>query len=337
MIAIHYEENSFSERWLEYCIMNNISYIKISIFDNDIVRVLKDNDVSLLLAHLLQDDFRTSLITRSILLAIENAGVKVFPNHRSFWHFDDKISQKYIFEALSIPHAQMNVFFNKSEAVGWLKRATFPLVFKLRCGAGSSNVFLLNNLKESNNFLKKMFGRGIKPRRPFYYDFKTKISKHFKKGDWKETVLRIHKTIDNIAVINSQMPREKNYFLVQEYIPGNDFDTRVTILGDKAFAFRRFNRSNDFKASGSGNIDYEQDRIDLKAIELCFQAAKKLGSVSMAFDILFTKDNKPLILEMSYSFIADNLLFTGGYWDSNLVFHSEVIRPEDVIFHFLLT
>lgn len=51
--------------------------------------------------------------------------------------------------------------------------------------------------------------------------------------------------------------REKKYILFQEYLPDNEFDTRVTVIGNRAFAFRRFNRKKDFKASGSGEIDYD--------------------------------------------------------------------------------
>jgi glutathione synthase/RimK-type ligase-like ATP-grasp enzyme len=271
------------------------------------------------------------LISRSILFSIEKSGIRVFPNYNTFWHFDDKISQKYIFEALNIPHAPMHVFFDKPSATRWLSSATFPLVFKLRGGAGSSNVFLLRNKNEAYHYLKKMFSKGIKPLRPAFHDFKTKMKNHTNKKDWVETIKRLPVTIKNIILINSEMPWERNYFLVQEFLPGNTFDTRVTIIGNKAFTFRRFNRSNDFKASGSGNIDYTQEKIDKRAILLSFQTAQKLGSQSMAFDIIFNQENKPVILEMSYAYMPEAVYFTGGYWDLSLVFHNEPLWPEEVI------
>ena len=136
--------------------------------------------------------------------------------------------------------------------------------------------------------------------------------------------------------MNSRMPRERNYFLVQDFLAGNAFDTRVTIIGNKAFAFRRFNRSNDFKASGSGKIDYTCQEIDKRAISLSFQAAKKLESQSIAFDIIFNHERKPVIIEMSYIYVAEAIFSTGGYWDTNLGFHNEPLWPEDVIINELL-
>ena len=336
MIAIHNRENSFSKRWVDYCLAQNIEFIKVNIYDSNIIRWLKENNVNALLAHISHDDYKTNLISRSILLSIEKSGIRVFPSYNTFWHFNDKISQKYIFEALNIPHAPMHVFYDKVTASEWLSATTFPLVFKLRGGAGSSNVFLLRNKNEAYSYIEKMFSKGMKPVRPAFNDFKTKMQLHTAKKNWADTIKRLPATLKNIVYMNSMIPREKNYFLVQDFLPGNAFDTRVTIIGNKAFAFRRYNRSNDFKASGSGKIDYTPQEIDKRAILLSFQSAQKLDSQSMAFDIIFNQENKPVIIEMSYVYVAEAIYLAGGYWDSSLVFHNEPFWPEDVIIENIL-
>jgi len=336
MIAIHVRENSFSRRWSDYCLTKSIKFINVNIYDSGIISYLKENKVNILLAHLSQDDFRTKLISGAILISIENAGIKVFPSHNTFWHFDDKISQKYIFESLNIPHAPMHVFYDKGEASEWLSAAVFPLVFKLRGGAGSSNVFLLKSPKEADFYLNKMFAKGFKPVRPVFSDFKNKMRRHSHKKDWFGTFKRFPDTIQNILKGNTTIPREKGYFLVQDFLPGNAFDTRVTIIGDKAFAFRRFNRPDDFKASGSGSIDYTPEEIDKRAIILSFESAQKIGSQSMAFDIIFDQENKPVILEMSYAYVADAVYNAGGYWDKSIVFHNKPTWPEEAIIENIL-
>ena len=321
----------FTQRWLDYFSLHKIRFLKVSIYDSDIIRILKTNMVEILFAHLHHNDHKTSLIARSILLSIEKSGIKLFPNHDTFWHFDDKLSQKYILEAYNIPHAPMHVFYTKSSAKDWLSSAKFPLVFKLRNGAGSSNVILLKNLRNSKRYLNKMFSKGIKPVRNVFHDFNTKINKHRAKKELLEVLLRVPTTVRNIIIKNLSMHREKNYFLVQDFLPGNNFDTRVTVIGNKAFAFRRMNRSNDFKASGSGNIDYNINYIDRNAIVLSFHAAKLLGSQSMAFDILYNQENMPVIIEMSYVYDAEVVSSCGGYWDKSLRYHKESLRPEDLI------
>jgi hypothetical protein len=41
-------------------------------------------------------------------------------------HFDDKIAQKYLLEAVEAPLAPSYVFFHKEDALGWISQATFP-------------------------------------------------------------------------------------------------------------------------------------------------------------------------------------------------------------------
>jgi glutathione synthase/RimK-type ligase-like ATP-grasp enzyme len=50
---------------------------------------------------------------------------------------------------------------------------------------------------------------------------------------------------------------EKNYVYFQDFIPQNDFDIRIIVIGKRAFAIKRMVRKGDFRASGSGNIKYD--------------------------------------------------------------------------------
>jgi glutathione synthase/RimK-type ligase-like ATP-grasp enzyme len=335
MIAIHIKESSFSNRWVGYCNEHKIEFVKVNIFDSDLLAFLRKQNVTVLLANIGEDDSRANMMLRAILYSVEKAGIKVFPDNNTFWHFNDKISQKYLFEALDIPHAPMHVFYDMTVASIWLSEQEFPLVFKLSCGAGSSNVFLLRSLNEATQYLEKMFSVGMKPIRSAFHDLKAKMRIHSTKRNWAITIKRLPSTFAGIINLRSSIPNERNYFLVQDFLPGNAFDTRVTIIGDKAFAFRRFNRNNDFKASGSGNIDYTPEAIDKRAILLAFQTAGKISSQSMAFDILFNKEDNPVIIEMSYSYVAEAIYLSGGYWDSHLNYHNLPLRPEDAILEHL--
>ena len=67
--------------------------------------------------------------------------------------------------------------------------------------------------------------------------------------------------------------------------------------------FRRFVRDNDFRASGSGKIDYNIDDIDPRVVKLSLEISKALKFQSMAYDFLFNENNQPEICEISYTFI----------------------------------
>jgi len=340
MLAIHSDMSPWSERWISYCDEKDIEYQPVNIYDSDIIERLSGDGIHTLVANPVLYDHRTGLIARSILYLIEGMGIRTFPNFEAFWHYNDKISQKYIFESLDIPHAPAHVFYRKEDALNWLAGASFPQVFKLRSGAGSSNVFLLKNRREAERYVRKMFGPGFKPVRPVFTDFSTRAKVHSKKRDWGRTLLNAPSTVRNIMRMRRILPVERGYFYVQEFLPGNDFDTRVFVMGNKAIASRRFVRENDFRASGNASLhsDVNQEKIDKKAVALAFDAVKKIGAYSMAFDIIYNSRQEPVIIEMSYTMPTcdEKLLSIEGYWDDSLQLQRTRVRCEDLILDYIL-
>jgi hypothetical protein len=102
---------------------------------------------------------------------------------------------------------------------------------------------------------------------------------------------------------------ENGYIYFQDFIPDNGFDTRLVIIGDRCFGFIRYNRKNDFRASGSGDIAYGKEFINEEMIKIAFNVATKLNSQSIAFDFLF-ENGVPKIVEISYCFVM------GKFYDS---------------------
>ncbi len=95
-------------------------------------------------------------------------------------------------------------------------------------------------------------------------------------------------------------------------------------------------RDNDFRASGSGKIFYEKEHIDKGCIELAFEASNKLKSQCMAYDFVFDASNKPLIVEISYTFSMHAYDECEGYWDIDLIWHKGKINPQDWMIESLL-
>lgn len=76
-------------------------------------------------------------------------------------------------------------------------------------------------------------------------------------------------------------------FLSQDFIPNNDHDIRVIVIGDKAFAIKRMVRKNDFRASGSGNILYDKLQFNVESFRLAFEINNKLHSQCTAMDFIY--------------------------------------------------
>jgi glutathione synthase/RimK-type ligase-like ATP-grasp enzyme len=228
---------------------------------------------------------------------------------------------------LGVPSVPTYIFYTKKEAMDWIESTTFPKVFKLRAGAGASNVNLARTKKEAISFTNRAFSSGFSQFDRMGY-LKDKIMK-VRAG--KEPLIGILKGIGRLVIpteFAKMSNREKGYVYFQEFLPSNTFDIRVVVVGDKAFGNKRINRKDDFRASGSRNYRFEKNEIDERCVQIAFEVNKKLNSQSTYYDFVFDEANNPLILEISYCSVVHKYDKCPGYWDENLNFHEGKFNPQ---------
>src|SRR5690606_29951944 len=111
----------------------------------------------------------------------------------------------------------------------------------------------------------------------------------------------------------------------------NNCDIRVIVVGNKAFAIKRMVRENDFRASGSGHIIYDNNQIDINFIKLAFDVNNRIKSFSTAFDFVVDEFNNPLIVEISYGYAIEAYNDCPGYWDNELKWYNKKFNSQDWI------
>lgn len=322
-IAIHHCKGSYSQHWIDYCNSKKVPYKVVNCYKTDIIKELEDCDA--LMWHHNHADPRDVLFAKQLLYSIEAAGKVVYPDSNTTWHFDDKLGQKYLLEALELPLVNSYAFYSRKEAMKWLLDVNLPLVLKLRGGAGSRNVKLIRTRFQAKRAIRKAFGFGFRQ-----YDAIWGIKENLRnfvknKTTYKEVLKAFAHLVIPIKLEKSK-GREKGYIYFQEYVPDCKFDIRVQIVDDKCYAMYRYVRNNDFRASGSGKIDYDGSKVPVSLIKNSFEYAKKLKMQSVAFDFV-PVGNKFKIVEICYAWgIADGEL-EPGYWDSNLNWHPGRINP----------
>lgn len=93
---------------------------------------------------------------------------------------------------------------------------------------------------------------------------------------------------DGIPILPSGV--QKGYLYWQRFVPGNDGDIRVIVIGDEAFGIRRGNRDDVPFASGSGRIEIIR-RIDDPQTAQAFRMADEISRVLdtrwQAYDFVF--------------------------------------------------
>ncbi len=338
-IAIHHREGSFSERWIKYCDEQKLDYKLVNCYNSDIIKQLSDCDI--LMWHWHHTDPKAKLFTRQLTISLESRRMVIFPNSETSWHFDDKLGQKYLLEVHKVPMVPTFIFYDQEESLNWLNRQKFPIVFKLRGGAGSSNVKLITNKYQGKRMIEKSFSSGFNIVKSFSSGLNVilSITKDLKKSVRSisnfqmliNKIIKVPYIIKNIRYLNKMIRKEKGYVYFQKFIPDNNYDIRVVVIGKKAFGLKRLNRENDFRASGSGKIIYKKEEINIKAIELSFKISKELNAQCLAYDYLFNDDNNPLLIEISYGFTHRAYDACEGYWDEELTWHDDVINAPYLI------
>jgi glutathione synthase/RimK-type ligase-like ATP-grasp enzyme len=325
-IAIHHRPDSFSDRWIEYCKINNIDYRLVNCFDSDIIQQMDDCDA--LMWHWAWWDSKVIHFARQLTLSLEHMGKKVYPDSKTSWHYDDKLGQKYLLEAVNAPLVKTHIFYSKKEALQWAKLTSFPKVFKLRTGAASANVKLVKDYKKAKRLIHKAFSNGFKKfnRSAYLKDkinlfLENKTSANF----WSIIVQIVRVFIPNKNERISN--REKGYIYFQDFIPDNTYDTRITIIGNRCLSSRRYTRKNDFRASGSFLFDYNPKFHDNEVLKIGLNISRALNLQSVVMDFVIDNGQYKLV-EVSYCMPSKVMDEYPGYYNEKLEWQDNNVNIE---------
>ena len=203
-----------------------------------------------------------NLAKKTIYLFDKVLETKTFPSWDSYWHYDDKISQAYLFRKLKIPTPETFIFYNKEDAIDYVKNRTkFPLISKSSTGAGSSNVGLLKNKFQAKRYINKAFGKGIQTY--FMEDL------------------------------------QKDYVYFQEFLSNNEGGYRIVCHSNRMlYGYFKYNDENSKFATGLGKIDFSP--LPEELIQFVFNVHEKLGFPQvMSYDIFKDNNENYSVLEIS--------------------------------------
>ena len=203
-----------------------------------------------------------------VVAELNRLGVKTIPTAAEGVWYDDKIAQV---EPLSEYLPETLVINTADEAHEVLKNwvhsiGGYPFISKAKDGASSVAVRLIENEQQARQEIRGVFSR---------------------EG--------IRSTYDR---------RQQGYLYWQRFIPDNDGDIRIIVMGKYLMGLWRKNRKDKPFASGSGNngpiMDFS-DHFNTLAAQICLEFAEKVKTQWMAFDVVFDETGKPHILELSSS------------------------------------
>ncbi len=102
--------------------------------------------------------------------------------------------------------------------------------------------------------------------------------------------------------------------IIQEYLPGLQEDLRVTVIGQRIISYWRRRPGFHHHLARGGEIDYDY-RPDLQARghSLIKDICRRVGINLAGFDLAFSPEGEPLVLEINFTFGRRGLEPFGGF------------------------
>lgn len=321
--------------WESYCIENRVDYNIIDFYQSDILNLIENYTHALW--HFNGYAPQDILFARSILYSASIRGIKTFPDFNTTWHFDDKVAEKYLLEAINAPMAKSWSFFDKESAIKWANNyENYPFVAKLRCGSGSNNVKLVENFNEAERYITQMFSKGISS----FPSILLKATSNFRSATgWLQRFQRVKRIPEFIRGyrLTKNSPREKGYVFFQEFIPNKGYDIKIAVIGKKCGFLTRPVRKNDFRASGGGAVEYDKSLVPQNVIESAFKISEELNFQSMGYDfVVDERDGQGKIIEISYGFNNEAITSCNGYYKRDLSWKNHKFNPAKEVIKNLL-
>jgi len=250
-------------------------------------------------------------------------GKVIVPGFDTVWHFESKVAQSYLFAHAGVATPETVASLDYDDALSCLRQARFPIIVKQSHGASSANVKLIATESRAQKWLAKTFFQEMWDRHKSAHGNRLSqvASAPWHGWFWPKVLQR---------VLNLEAGAPAYW---QQYVPDNEADLRITVIGDRdAFGFWRRNRPGDFRASGSGLLDYETP-IPEAAVRYCIGLNRRFGFDSMAYDLLFRGDDF-VIVEMSYGYLDSAVFQAPGHYilggDGRLLYEAGHMTPQEL-------
>lgn len=299
------ERQSYSERWMELAQKEGgIEPVSVDVFAGDAIRQISACDAFM---WRFLPSAHPRLYAKRLLHAVEHGlGLPVFPSVNTAWHSEDKVGQYYLLTAAGIPTPATHIFWTREQAEHFCDSADYPFVVKLAIGYQATNVRLVRDRSAAQYYIDQLFGPGM-------------VSLGWEPASRARLTLRRLRAAGEIIkgrhpnAPNAEAEMQYGYFLAQEFLPGNEFDVRVVVIGSRAFAFRRFNRPGDFRASGAGVEDYDSRKVHENIVRLAYRVASALRLQTIAIDVLLD-GSEPVVGELGVTYPSYGVRECPGHW-----------------------
>ncbi len=168
---------------------------------------------------------------------------------------------------------------------------TYPVVLKRVNGSNGTDVYLVHDEEELVACIKKLETLPLPTkidliRRKYFRQKKSypEYPDYSNEKDYEQYVVYI---------------TEDQNFILQQFVPDLTFDYRVLALYDRYYVMKRYNRKNDFRASGAKKFDFNFE-VDPALLDFARNVFSKFDAPMLSLDIC-GKEGKYYLIEFQAS------------------------------------
>lgn len=334
-------QNEFDDNymnWAEACKKKNFEYVTIDLTKNNWLEEINRQEFDVFLTCPSgRETLYKNLYDERLFIINKVLNFFCYPDFNEVAIHENKKFLSYWLKANDVPHPETYVFYEKNEALDFVKTVSTPLVAKFNIGASGKGVQIFRNKFEIIKYINAAFSNGIRQQ----------WGPNLKMGDLKNRIIKLMKNPNRIT--NRIQSYKKNYnelqkgfVIFQEYVP-HDYEWRIAKIGDSYFGHQKVKQGD--KASGTKGIDYITPSDEL--LDFVKKICDTYGFNSMAVDLFENPKGGWLVNEMQtifghvqsyicekdgkpgrYRYIKNKWVFEEGMFNTNLSYD---LRLENVI------
>ncbi|RKY50915.1 MAG: hypothetical protein DRP86_02855 [Candidatus Neomarinimicrobiota bacterium] len=180
----------------------------------------------------------------------------------------------------------------------------YPVVLKTVSGSNGKGVFLIPDQKSLERQVQKLTRVGFWARVDLFR------RRYFRKRSYPDYPL--HDDYQDYLQYREYITQHRN-FILQEFIPGLTYDTRVLALEGKFFVTRRHTRKGDFRASGTKKFDFDFTPDD-GLLEFASKTVERFNTPFLSMDIIHNEETFYLIEFQASHFGVNVITKSRGYY-----------------------
>jgi len=197
----------------------------------------------------------------------------IYPSWENLYIYESKRNMASFLKFHNLPHNDTKVFVKRKEALAYINKCDYPIVFKTNSGAGGKGIQIVKSKRKARRIINKTFSR---------FHYKLALGNVLFDKSNKLPLLGIS---------------QKHNVIIQEYKPIK-WEWRIIKVGNIYAGHKKLLK--DGKASGSGLVGWDVPPMHL--FELADTVADKGNFSTISVDIFETESGEFIINEIQAIF-----------------------------------